>query len=714
MSGPTRPWLEDPAWRAALDEQLAEELVRLRLLLRRQIDWLRQRSGRMPLDGSSPIAVTDADALAALDGPDAAARADFDRTCAQREPIASVEASLHERAAAMHAAGTPFPIDELTSAFGLDAFVRDVLVLALAPELDAAIPRLYAYAQDDASARHATPALALELFRMETAAAATLAFGPGEALTRLAFLAPADGHTGGVATRPLRLDPRVAWFLRGVDDLRSSDGVDLRRVTGAPIPPEFGAAATAVAAALGRSAAGARPPVVNLVGPDPRAARSLAGAIAAFLGAALHSVKIDAEASVPDVVALLDREGTLRRTGFLIDGGDDDQTVVTDVADGCAALVVVASRYPVRLARPAVSVTVPQPAAASRRLLWSQALGPGAGAAAGAAADAIDDALRTVVHHFDLDPESVARVSAAALGAARLRGESVTERDIWQACRVFGRRRLGGLADRIEASFDWDDIVLPAPARTQLEEIAAQVRHRATVYEDWQFAARLPRGRGVTALFAGPSGTGKTMAAEVLARELDLDLYRIDLAGVVNKYIGETEKNLRRIFAAAEESGAILFFDEADALFGKRTDVRDSHDRYANIEIDYLLQRMEAYTGLAILATNRKTALDRAFLRRLRFLVDFPFPAADLRLRIWQKVLPPSAPVERLDFAALAQLDLAGGNIQSIALNAAFLAAADGRVITMDHLLHAAEREYAKLDQAPTETEFGAMTAVAT
>jgi SpoVK/Ycf46/Vps4 family AAA+-type ATPase len=233
------------------------------------------------------------------------------------------------------------------------------------------------------------------------------------------------------------------------------------------------------------------------------------------------------------------------------------------------------------------------------------------------------------------------------------------------------------------------------------------------VYEHWGFGARLTRGRGVTALFAGPSGTGKTMAAEVLASELHLDLHRIDLAGVVNKYIGETEKNLRRVFDAAEAGGAILFFDEADALFGRRSEVRDSHDRFANIEIDYLLQRMESYSGLAVLATNRRTALDRAFLRRLRFLLDFPFPATDDRLRIWQKVLPVAAPLDGIDYAALARLELAGGSIQNIAVNAAFLAAGASTPLTMSHLEHAASREYAKLDKAPDERGLGGLRQVA-
>jgi len=240
-----------------------------------------------------------------------------------------------------------------------------------------------------------------------------------------------------------------------------------------------------------------------------------------------------------------------------------------------------------------------------------------------------------------------------------------------------------------------------------VRELADQVAARTQVYERWGFGKRLARGRGIAALFSGPSGTGKTMTAEILARHLSLDLYRIDLAGVVSKYIGETEKNLRSIFDAAERSGAILFFDEADALFGKRTEVRDSHDRFANIEVNYLLQRMEDYRGLAILCTNRRSTLDRAFLRRLRFVIEFPFPDADHRRRIWQKMFPPEAPLGALDFAALARFEVPGGNIRNIAVNAAFLAAAANQPIAEMHVLLAARREYAKIDKLITAAEFG-------
>jgi SpoVK/Ycf46/Vps4 family AAA+-type ATPase len=241
----------------------------------------------------------------------------------------------------------------------------------------------------------------------------------------------------------------------------------------------------------------------------------------------------------------------------------------------------------------------------------------------------------------------------------------------------------------------------------QLRDIASQVKNRHRVYREWDLATKMPRGRGISALFSGPSGTGKTMAAEVLANELQLYLYRVDLSGVVSKYIGETEKNLRRVFDAAEGSGVVLFFDEADALFGKRSEVKDSHDRYANVEIDYLLQRMEEYRGLAILATNLRSHLDSAFLRRLRFVVELPAPDADLRKRIWERALPAAAPTENLDWETLARLRITGGNIRNIAVNAAFLAAERDEAIGMRHLMQAAMQEYVKEERLLSAGEFG-------
>jgi SpoVK/Ycf46/Vps4 family AAA+-type ATPase len=269
---------------------------------------------------------------------------------------------------------------------------------------------------------------------------------------------------------------------------------------------------------------------------------------------------------------------------------------------------------------------------------------------------------------------------------------------------------MDDLAQRIKAAATWDDIVLPPAELRLLGAIAAHVRQRAKVYEQWGFSKRGARGLGISAVFAGASGTGKTMAAEVIAAELKLDLYRVDLSQVVSKYIGETEKNLRRIFDAAEEGGAVLLFDEADALFGKRSEVKDSHDRYANLEVSYLLQRMEAYRGLAILTTNVRHALDPAFLRRLRFIVEFPFPGPVERAEIWRRIFPPDTPRQGIDFGRLAKLNVPGGVIRNIALNAAFVAADLGEPVRMGHIKSAAEIELVKLERSLTEASLGDWT----
>ncbi len=296
--------------------------------------------------------------------------------------------------------------------------------------------------------------------------------------------------------------------------------------------------------------------------------------------------------------------------------------------------------------------------------------------------------------------------AAERLDGLRLRLAGLTR----QERREHARRGLRGLATCVESSARWDDLVLPETQVDTLRQIAAHVRHRALVNDEWGFAAKHPRGLGLTVLFAGGSGTGKTMAAEVIAAELGLDLYRIDLATVVSKYIGETEKNLREIFSAAADTDAILLFDEADALFGRRSEVRDSHDRYANLEVSYLLQQMEAYRGAAILTTNMPHALDPAFMRRLRFVVLFPFPDAAARARIWRGIFPAATPVGNLDWGQLAQLNVAGGVIRNIATLAAFRAAGDGGRVEPRHVLAAVRTEYAKLDKPLTAAETRGLT----
>jgi SpoVK/Ycf46/Vps4 family AAA+-type ATPase len=281
--------------------------------------------------------------------------------------------------------------------------------------------------------------------------------------------------------------------------------------------------------------------------------------------------------------------------------------------------------------------------------------------------------------------------------------------DLFAGARAQGSDTLGQLARRVVTPYSWDDIVLPQDQVGMLYEITATLRHRRTVYETWGFDGKLSGGKGLVVLFAGPSGTGKTMAASIVARDLGLELYALDLAGVVSKYIGETEKNLDRIFGAARQSNAVLFFDEADSIFGKRSEVKDAHDRYANIEVGYLLQQLESYDGVVVLATNLRKNMDDAFVRRLHYAIEFPFPEEQDRLRIWQGAFPKDAPLsDDVDLAFLArQFKLAGGNIRNIALASAFMAAEDGGAIGMVHLARATRREYQKLGKLVTETDFG-------
>ena len=452
--------------------------------------------------------------------------------------------------------------------------------------------------------------------------------------------------------------------------------------------------------------------MAQLSGGDKESRLAVATAACGELGLTLHELSAQNLPSDPRELELLarlwEREAALSASTLLLEcgeGNSDDaahRRAALHFIEGVGSTIIMAGEGRLPAPRRAfLTLKMPTPTPYEKRALWLGALGESAAGANGQV-----DAL---VAQFDLGPWAIRNACAEALGRRDGASEDLGGL-LWDAGRAQARPHLEDLAQRIEPAAAWDDLVLPGVQKQLLREVAMHVRQRARVYEDWGFAARNSRGLGISALFAGPSGTGKTMAAEVLANELRLDLYRIDLSSVVSKYIGETEKNLRRVFEAAEGGGAILLFDEADALFGKRSEVRDSHDRYANIEVSYLLQRMETYRGLAILTTNMKGALDSAFLRRLRFVVQFPFPDAPQRAEIWRRVFPPEALTETLDFDKLARLNVAGGNIRNIALNAAFLAADAQEPVRMEHLLRAARGEYAKLEKSLTEAQIRGWT----
>ena len=416
-------------------------------------------------------------------------------------------------------------------------------------------------------------------------------------------------------------------------------------------------------------------------------------------------------ADLASFLRIWQRQATLTNLALLFDCDDVDEgdphaaAGLRRLLDRLTGGVIVMSRE--RRpdgARAAVSFEVAKPTSSEQGLLWRRSL-------SGIELNGVAD---TLVSQFSLSGRVIHAAAAEAIGSASDSSpgddRSGLSRALWDACRSYSRPRMEALAQRIEPSASWDDLVLPQAQVRVLREVAVHVRQRGQVYERWGFASRSSRGLGISVLAVGASGTGKTMAAEVLANELRLDLYHIDLSQVVSKYIGETERNLGRLFDAAEGGGALLLFDEADALFGKRSEVKDSHDRYANIEISYLLQRIEAYRGLAILTTNMKDALDTAFLRRIRFVVQFPFPDAEQRAQIWRRIFPADTPTEGLDYEKLARLNLSGGNIRSVALNAAFLAAEAGCAVRMQHLATAARGELVKLEKPLSEAEVSSWT----
>jgi hypothetical protein len=579
---------------------------------------------------------------------------------------------------------TPPAVDALTGLFGLSGFERDLLLLAAGVEMDARLADLCAR-----SGRGLTFGLAL----------ATLpdahwsALAPVEPLRRwrLVDLDEAPGLTQG----RLRADERILHFVAGLSYTDSHLGPLLREVE----PPRLmdaGHRAATEGTAKALAEAPGMLPTLLLDGDDAEGQRDAAALVAGTLCLTLFAMSasdVPALAREQEALATLwQREALLTGAGLLIEAGDERGAAVTRFAERIDGFLAISGQARPPRDRPSIRLRLDRPDASGQRELWSAALG--------ARADELAPLVEALAGQHRL---SARRIAEAADGIAGVAPEDAARR--LRALPHTRAPRLDGLAQEIVPKAGWDDIVLPGAQRRTLSQISVHVRLRNRVHEDWGFAGKSGRGLGLATLFWGDSGTGKTLAAEVLARELDLPLYRIDLSAVVSKYIGETEKNLARVFDAAEEDGAILLFDEADALFGKRSEVKDSHDRYANIEVSYLLQRMEAYRGLAILTTNLKDALDTAFLRRLRFIVQFPFPDAAQRADIWRRIFPGETPTEGLDAGKLARLSVTGGNIRNIALAAAFLAADEGAPVRMAHLLRAARGELAKIERPLSESE---------
>ncbi|MGH6871398.1 MAG: ATP-binding protein [Rhizomicrobium sp.] len=598
------------------------------------------------------------------------------------------------------ASKTPPALVTLRERLGLTRFEQDVLVLCAAMELDTSIAGLCARAQGDPARGYPTFALALSLFEQPS----WDVLSPERSLRhwRLIEINQPAGQT--LTASPLRADEWAVNFIKGLTYLDDRLAPLVAPVPLSPVTDEVPASQRAAAAGvLDRLKLGfpdGKLPPVQLIGGDGTSKAAVAGLVCGSFGLATYRLPAAmvpaAAADLESFARLWQRQSLLLPVALYIDARDAEPaqaSAINRLLTRLNCLAILDTRDPWQGLSHSISADIAKPTPSEQRAIWSQALGAQA-----------NGAPALLAGQFDLNAQDIRDIARAV--SVNGADKDAVAGAAWGAALAATRPRLDNLAQRIEPRATWDDIVLQPAESRLLHQIADQVGNRTQVYQDWGFERKSSRGLGINALFAGDSGTGKTMAAEVIANHLKLDLYRIDLSAVVSKYIGETEKNLRKLFDAAEDGGAILFFDEADALFGKRTEVKDSHDRYANIETSYLLTRMESYGGLAILATNLKGTLDKAFMRRLRFIVNFHFPAAEERKTIWQKAFPKEVPLDGLDFDRLAKLNLTGGQISLIALNAAFVAAQSHGPVTMPVLLDCARMEYRKLERPVHEPDF--------
>lgn len=597
----------------------------------------------------------------------------------------------------------PPALKQICEQFNLSSFEGNILLLCAGMEFDGGWGLLCGKAQGDLNKPYPTFSLAL----------ATLPNSHWNALIPTAPLRKWRllelGNSNSITQSQLCIDERITHYLAGISHLDEGLLGLIEPVENfIPLVPSHQNIAQQIVN-IWTQKYQRQLPVIQLCGIDGGTKRAIAASACQQLGLNLHAISAEIlpldTTQLNLIQCLCEREWLLSQTALVLNF--EHLETADGIKEGLIAhflekiqcpLIITSRERRFQRERPLITLDIDYPTTAEQQELWQKMLEDSPGN--------FNEQINALVTHFNLNVSTISAVSWQLKTVVTDKSNPTQlSHHLWDICRIQSRPRLEELAQRIQSNVIWDDLILPEEEREILREIAAHVRQRILVYEHWGFKKKSSRGLGISVLFAGASGTGKTLAAEVLANELRLDVYRIDLSSVVSKYIGETEKNLRRIFDAAEGCGAILLFDEADALFGKRSEVKDSHDRYANMEVSYLLQRIESYRGLAILTTNLKDAIDQAFVRRIRFIVQFPFPDASQRAAIWQTVFPTQTPTQGLDFQKLAKLNVAGGNIRNIAMNAAFLAADSGEAVQMKHILQATKSEYLKLEKTLTDTE---------
>jgi AAA+ superfamily predicted ATPase len=709
-------------------------LLELRVLkFRRQHQWTEPREFR-------GLYIADEEIAAALQPPAAAGQQPVSAQEAQveqelRSRLAALSQQIYDKTAASLRHGTVLYLPLLANFFELSAFEIDTLVICLAPEVDVKYAKLYAYLQDDITRQRPTVRLLLDVLcrSFTEEVAARTYFSPQAALFRYQLLhceTTLEKATSFLA-QPLKIDERIVQFLLGSSqvDTRLAAFVKLlqpRAVATALVPDEpwHKRLLSLTQEYLEKKFPDAGKLVCVLQNPCATERRAAAEAISREIGLSLLLVDLDAllNANLPVevMIPLAFREALLQPAIMYVEHYDrllaDDEKSVYGRTLLCKAIedlswltfLAGASAWqpPEDFIQRHILVQIDLPVTTfgKRLRLWETCLGHEQSTIAAADLTALANTFRFRTGQIQAAVHTARNLAIARHGVAY----HITINDLYEACRLLSNQKLTQYAQKIQPKFTWNDLILPEDRQRQLREICQWVKYHHVVFGDWGFEGKLSLGKGLNVLFVGLSGTGKTMAAEIIAGELGLDLYKIDLSVVVSKYIGETEKNLRRIFAEAATSNAILFFDEADALFGKRSEVKDAHDRYANIEINYLLMQMEEHAGIVILATNLQKNLDEAFLRRLHCAVEFPFPDEEHRQRLWQSVFPAAAPLGAdIDFAFLARrLKLSGGNIKNIAINAAFLAAENAGTIGMEHVILATKREFQKLGRLCVKSDF--------
>ncbi|PSB29996.1 ATP-binding protein [Chlorogloea sp. CCALA 695] len=611
---------------------------------------------------------------------------------------------------------TPPALETLCKRFNLSDFEKNLLLLCVGVELDLNFPELCAEAHGVNHQHFPTFGLALRAFPNSHWSA----LAPSGPLRRWKLIDLGPGKT--LTNTALYIDERILHYLVGVEmtDTLLIGMTELSQKVQQLIPSHQ-SVADKIEALWKLSPARNLLPIIQLCGSEIEDKTDIAQAVCDRFERRVsllycHCIPLNPE-DLGFFIRRLKRECILNCKALVlncddIDPADQQQRVaINQLLDQLEGFVIVTTLFPLQgIKRQMIRFDVPKPLPQEQLSTWKTSMTEfktqlnGQGECIPDSDKLLQD-LQVLTSQFQLSTSMIRRACTAAVAQLTMPSAPSLQQALWQSCRIQARPGLDELAERIESKLSWDDLVLPPLQKETLKEISAHVRQKAKVYEKWGFASKSRRGLGITALFSGPSGTGKTLAAGVLANELNLDLYRIELSAVVSKYIGETEKNLQQIFNAAESGGVILLFDEADSIFGKRSEVKDSKDRNANLEVSYLLQRMESYPGMAILTTNLQSNLDPAFMRRLRFVTQFSLPDAAHRAEIWRRIFPPDTPTEGLSVERLAQLNAPGGNIRIIALNAAFIAADAEEPVQMKHILRATQTEYEKLGKSLTSVE---------